>query len=274
MKMNDVVTSSPLGQGTEYVNSYDPTLLYPIARDLNWKERGLERNSLPFQGVDIWNAYELSWVNPKGKPEVRLAEFRVFADSKNIIESKSFKLYLNSLNLSQFESQEEVEAVLIKDLSAVAEGRVDVRIYHPDQAPEFGQFTGFCIDNQDVEITQYTPSPDLLTTHDERVEEVLYSHLLKSNCPVTGQPDWATIGISYSGQEIDREGLLKYIISYREHGDFHEQCVENIFMHIWEQCKPDSLNVYARYVRRGGLDINPFRSSEMDDIDNLRLSRQ
>ncbi|WP_420554239.1 NADPH-dependent 7-cyano-7-deazaguanine reductase QueF [Neptuniibacter marinus] len=274
MNTNDDVKNSPLGQDTEYINSYDASILYPIARDLNWKEQGVDRSALPFKGVDIWNAYELSWINQRGKPEVRLAEFRVFADSKNIIESKSFKLYLNSLNLSKFESQKEVEALLIKDLSEAAGGRVNVRIYHPDQAPEFGQFTGFCIDNQDVEITQYTPDPELLFTCEDQVEEVLYSHLLKSNCPVTGQPDWATLGISYSGKEIDREGLLKYIISYREHGDFHEQCVENIFMHIWERCKPDSLNVYARYVRRGGLDINPFRSSEMEDIDNLRLSRQ
>ncbi|KXJ51710.1 NADPH-dependent 7-cyano-7-deazaguanine reductase QueF [Neptuniibacter pectenicola] len=274
MDTNDVVTQSPLGKDTEYINSYDPSLLYPIARDTNWQAQGIDRETLPFKGVDIWNAYELSWINHRGKPEVRLAEFRVFADSKNIIESKSFKLYLNSFNLSKFASQKEVEALLIKDLSEAAEGRVTVRIYHPDQAPEFGQFTGFCIDNQDVDITAYTPAPDLLFTGEDEVEEVLYSHLLKSNCPVTGQPDWATLGISYSGKEIDREGLLKYIISYREHGDFHEQCVENIFMHIWERCKPDSLNVYARYVRRGGLDINPFRSSEMDDIDNLRLSRQ
>lgn len=274
MKEHDVIANSPLGQGTEYVNSYDPELLYPIARDVNWQAQGIERKALPFVGVDIWNAYEMSWLNERGKPEVRLAEFKVFADSDSIIESKSFKLYLNSYNLSKFASEQEVQERLIKDLSKAAGGRVEVRIYHPDQAPEFGQFTGFCIDNQDVEITQYSPAPELLTTGEDDVEEVLYSHLLKSNCPVTGQPDWATLGISYRGKEIDREGLLKYIISYREHGDFHEQCVENIFMHIWERCQPESLNVYARYVRRGGLDINPFRSSESEDIDNLRLSRQ
>lgn len=274
MSEHESVKNSPLGQGTEYVNSYDPSLLYPIARDINWAQQGVERSTLPFKGVDIWNAYELSWLNNRGKPEVRLAEFRLYADSRNIIESKSFKLYLNSFNLSKFETQGEVEKRLVEDLSKAAEGRVEVRIYHPDQAPEFGQFTGFCIDNQDVEITEYSPHPEYLTTGTDQVEEVLYSHLLKSNCPVTGQPDWATIGICYSGREIDREGLLKYIISYREHGDFHEQCVENIFMHIWERCAPDSLNVYARYVRRGGLDINPYRSSDAEDIDNLRLSRQ
>jgi 7-cyano-7-deazaguanine reductase len=274
MSDQEILNHSPLGQETQYKNTYDASLLYPIARDLNWKKKGVERQSLPFKGVDIWNAYELSWLTKRGKPEVRLAEFRVFADSVNIIESKSFKLYLNSFNLSRFESEDEVKEVLVRDLSAAAEGRVDVRIYHPDQAPEFGQFTGFCIDNQDIEISQYTPAPELLQTGEDQVEEVLFSHLLKSNCPVTGQPDWATLGISYAGKEIDRESLLRYIISYREHGDFHEQCVEQIFMDIWQQCQPESLNIYARYVRRGGLDINPFRSSEMEDIDNLRLSRQ
>ena len=271
---DDILKQSPLGQDTAYVNTYDSNLLYPIARDLNWLEQGIKRDGLPFVGVDIWNAYELSWLNQRGKPEVRLAEFKVFADSTNIIESKSFKLYLNSFNLSRFESERDVQAILENDLSKVAKGRVEVRIYHPDQAPEFGQFTGFCIDNQDIEISHYSPAPELLTTGDDEVEEVLYSHLLKSNCPVTGQPDWATLGICYKGKEIDREGLLKYIISYREHGDFHEQCVENIFMHLWERCQPEHLSVYARYVRRGGLDINPFRSSDQEDADNLRLSRQ
>lgn len=274
MKQNDVLNDSPLGQDTQYVNTYDPSLLFPIQRDLNWQERNVDRSGLPFKGVDIWNAYEVSWLNPKGKPNVRLAEFRISAASGNIIESKSFKLYLNSFNLSRFSSEAEVIERMQKDLSQVTEGDVKVVLYHPDKAPAFGQFTGFCLDDMDVEIDVYSPNAELLSSDHDVIEEVLYSHLLKSNCPVTGQPDWATIGISYSGQEIDREGLLKYLISYREHGDFHEQCVENIFMDIWQQCQPDSLSVYARYVRRGGLDINPFRSSDMEDIDNLRLSRQ
>ena len=274
MKQDELLNSSPLGQDTQYVNSYDASLLFPIQRDLKWKERDIERAELPFKGVDIWNAYEVSWLNTKGKPNVRLAEFRIPANSKNIVESKSFKLYLNSFNLSRFETEAEVVARMEEDLSKVAEGKVQVILYHPDKAPAFGQFTGFCLDNQDVEIDSYSPNADLLSSDHEVVEEVLYSHLLKSNCPVTGQPDWATIGISYKGLEIDREGLLKYLISYREHGDFHEQCVENIFMDIWQQCQPESLSVYARYVRRGGLDINPFRSTDLDDIDNLRLSRQ
>lgn len=274
MKQDELLTSSPLGQDTLYVNSYDPSLLFPIQRDLKWAERDINRADLPFKGVDIWNAYEISWLNTKGRPNVRLAEIRIPADSKCIIESKSFKLYLNSFNLSRFETEAEVVERMEADLSEAAGGQVQVIMYHPDKAPAFGQFTGFCLDNQDVGIDSYSPDASLLSSDHDVVEEVLYSHLLKSNCPVTGQPDWATIGISYKGQEIDREGLLKYLISYREHGDFHEQCVENIFMDIWQTCQPESLSVYARYVRRGGLDINPFRSSEMDDIDNLRLSRQ
>ena len=274
MKQDELLNSSPLGQDTQYVNSYDASLLFPIQRDLKWKERHIERADLPFKGVDIWNAYEVSWLNMKGKPNVRLAEFRIPANSKSIVESKSFKLYLNSFNLSRFETEAEVVTRMEEDLSKAADGQVQVILYHPDKAPAFGQFTGFCLDNQDVEIDSYSPNAELLSSDHEVVEEVLYSHLLKSNCPVTGQPDWATVGISYKGQEIDREGLLKYLISYREHGDFHEQCVENIFMDIWQQCQPESLSVYARYVRRGGLDINPFRSTDLDDIDNLRLSRQ
>lgn len=268
-------TNSPLGKLTNYTNKYNPELLYPIARDSNWKQRGIERNQLPFSGVDIWNSYELSWLDMYGKPEVRLAEIRINANSDNLIESKSFKLYLNSFNLSKFESEHEVKELMQRDLSKQAVGKVEIKLYRPDKAPAFGQFSGFCIDNQQITIDKYQPNPDYLTTLNTEVDEVLYSHLLKSNCPVTGQPDWATLGISYKGKEIDRMGLLKYIISYREHADFHEQCVENIFMHIWQHCQPEELTVYARYLRRGGLDINPFRSSEpLDKIDNLRLSRQ
>ncbi len=274
MKQDQVLQDAPLGQETRYANTYDPALLFPIERRLKWAEQGIDRDALPFGGVDIWNAYEISWLNPKGKPEVRLAEFRIAADSRCIIESKSFKLYLNSFNLSRFADEAEVRHRMERDLSAVAAGKVEVRFYHPDLAPAFGQFSGFCLDDLDVEIEHYQPQPALLSADHEVVEEVLYSHLLKSNCPVTGQPDWASIGISYKGREIDREGLLKYLISYREHGDFHEQCVENIFMDIWQRCQPEQLSVYARYVRRGGLDINPYRSSQEPDVDNLRLSRQ
>ncbi|NVK42332.1 MAG: NADPH-dependent 7-cyano-7-deazaguanine reductase QueF [Oceanospirillaceae bacterium] len=269
-----ILHQSPLGQDTRYVNTYDPAQLYPIERSLNWARRGIERDTLPFVGEDIWNAYEVSWLNARGKPVVRLAEFRIPASSSHIIESKSFKLYLNSFNLSRFDSEAKVVELMTRDLSAAAGGDVKVRLIDPDAALPIERFDGVCLDDLDVEISHYQPEPALLTSGDELVEERLYSHLLKSNCPVTGQPDWASIQVVYRGPQIDREGLLRYLVSYREHGDFHEQCVENIFMDIWQRCRPEALTVYARYLRRGGLDINPWRSSLAAQAPNLRLNRQ
>jgi len=269
-----VLHQSPLGQDTQYVNRYDPGQLYPIERSLNWARRGIERASLPFTGEDIWNAYEVSWLNARGKPVVRLAEFRIPAVSSHIIESKSFKLYLNSFNLSRFETEAKVLELMTRDLSAAAGGEVKVRLIDPDAALPIERLDGICIDDLDVEISHYQPQPELLRAGSEVVEERLYSHLLKSNCPVTGQPDWASIQIVYRGPRIDREGLLQYLISYREHGDFHEQCVENIFMDIWQRCRPEALTVSARYLRRGGLDLNPWRSSLTGQAPNLRLNRQ
>jgi len=274
MREQEVKELSPLGQDTQYVNQYDPAQLYPISRQLNWAERGIARDSLPFFGQDIWNAFEVSWLNLKGKPVARLAEFYIPASSTSIIESKSFKLYLNSYNLSRFADEATVQAQMEQDLSAAAGGTVKVILRHPDNAPTLSTFAGQCIDELDIEVDQYSPEPALLRASGDTVSEQLYSHLLKSNCPVTGQPDWASIQISYTGVQLDHEGLLRYLISYREHGDFHEQCVENIFMDIWQQCQPSQLTVYARYVRRGGLDINPYRSSEDQPLANLRLSRQ
>ncbi|GGO79774.1 NADPH-dependent 7-cyano-7-deazaguanine reductase [Marinobacterium nitratireducens] len=269
-----VLHQSPLGQDTQYVNTYDPGQLYPIERSLNWAKQGVERASLPFVGEDIWNAYEVSWLNARGKPVVRLAEFRIPASSSHIIESKSFKLYLNSFNLSRFDSEAKVLELMTRDLSAAAGGDVVVRLIEPDTALPVERFDGVCLDDLDVEISHYQPEPGLLSADGEVVEERLYSHLLKSNCPVTGQPDWASVQVVYRGPRIDHEGLLRYLISYREHGDFHEQCVENIFMDIWQRCQPENLSVYARYLRRGGLDINPWRSSLTERAPNLRLNRQ
>lgn len=274
MREQEVKELSPLGQDTQYVNQYDPTQLYPISRQLNWAERGIARDSLPFFGQDIWNAFEVSWLNLKGKPVARLAEFYIPASSTSIIESKSFKLYLNSYNLSRFADEATVQAQMEQDLSTAAGGTVKVILRHPDSAPALSTFAGQCIDELDIEVDQYSPEPALLRASGGTVSEQLYSHLLKSNCPVTGQPDWASIQVSYTGVQLDHEGLLRYLISYREHGDFHEQCVENIFMDIWQQCQPTQLTVYARYVRRGGLDINPYRSSDDQPLANLRLSRQ
>lgn len=274
MSEHESVKQSPLGQGTRYVNRYDPSLLYPIARDINWQAQGVDRATLPFRGVDIWNAYELSWLDSRGKPVVRLAEFRIPASSAHIIESKSFKLYLNSYNLTRFGSEEEARSHLQQDLSQAAGGQVSVRLIRPDAPATIGQLEGVCIDDLEIDVEHYSPAPSLLKCSSETVTETLVTHLLKSNCPVTGQPDWGSVQIRYRGGKIDRKGLLAYIVSYREHGDFHEQCVENIFMDIWRHCRPQKLSVYARYVRRGGLDINPYRSSIQDEPVNTRLSRQ
>ncbi len=265
---------APLGADTQYINQYDASLLFPIARHLNWQSQGIERSELPFQGCDIWNGYEISWLNHRGKPVVRLAEFRIPADSDNIIESKSFKLYLNTFNLTRFDSADDVQKRMAEDLSAAAGGQVEVLLKPLDSSEPISAFKGECLDELDVDITDYSPAPERLQATGEPVDELLYSHLLKSNCPVTGQPDWASIAIEYRGPAIDREGLLQYLVSYREHGDFHEQCVESIFMDIWNHCQPQDLTVYARYMRRGGLDINPWRSSQAGRPENLRLSRQ
>lgn len=274
MSEHESVLHSPLGKGTVYVNRYDPDLLYPIERDINWKRQGVDRTKLPFRGVDIWNAYEVSWLNAKGKPVVALAEFQIPATSTHIIESKSFKLYLNSFNLTRFGSEAEVVKLMQEDLSKAAGGQVKVLISYPQDSASIGKLSGRCIDQLDVDIEHYEPAPQLLGVGSELVTESLVSHLLKSNCPVTGQPDWASVQVSYQGPKIDERGLLAYLISYREHGDFHEQCVETIFMDIWNRCRPQKLSVYARYVRRGGLDINPYRSSMNDRPENTRLSRQ
>lgn len=267
----------PLGQQTEYVSEYDPGLLYPIARVDKWTEMGIASERLPFFGEDVWNAYEMSWLNSKGKPIVALAEFRLPYNSPNIIESKSFKLYLNSLNQMRYDSQEEVQAILEKDLSNAAGAPVTVIIRDVDSMSSLVVLTpDYCIDELDVEIDQYHPNADLLKVDHESgvVEERLVSHLLKSNCPVTNQPDWGSVFIDYKGPRIDHESLLKYIISFREHTDFHEQCVERIYIDIMRLCQPESLIVYARYVRRGGLDINPYRSSMPLVLGNDRLTRQ
>ena len=278
---------SPLGQPTEYRATYAPELLYPIPRQLKRDELGIAAGSLPFVGEDIWNAYEVSWLNMKGKPVVALATFRVPADSPNLIESKSFKLYLNSLNQTAFADTATVQTTLAHDLSAAAGAAVLVKIEEFSGRPQHpgsllggqvsvGSPAGILLDDLDITCDRYQPAPELLSAVDAPVvEETLYSHLLKSNCLVTGQPDWAMVVIRYRGRPIERTGLLRYIVSFRNHNEFHEQCVERIFSDITRQCTPEALSVYARYTRRGGLDINPFRSStESTAPDNTREIRQ
>lgn len=255
---------SPLGKPTEYRAVYAPELLYPIPRQLKRDELGITANTLPFVGMDMWNAYELSWLNLKGKPLVAVASFCIPADSAFLIESKSLKLYLNSLNQTAFADAAEVQATLQHDLSAAAGAQVCIKLELLSSRPQgFVAYPqGVLLDDLDVDCSIYQPAPELLHAGDGlSVEETLYSHLLKSNCLVTGQPDWAMVVIRYRGQPIERAGLLRYIVSFRNHNEFHEQCVERIFCDIFHRCAPEALSVYARYTRRGGLDINPFRSS-------------
>jgi len=271
----------PLGQASQYPDQYDPSLLFPIPRSENRAKLGIEANqALPFVGVDIWNAYELSWLNQRGKPQIALAEFQVPADSPNMIESKSFKLYLNSLNSARFESEDAVRERIITDLSAVAGSKVSTRIHPTEMVAKKGmqEMTGVLIDRLDIEIDpNLSADPGLLGVNDSfgPIEQCLVSHLLKSNCPVTGQPDWASVQIRYQGRPILEEGLLRYLIGFRQLGEFHEHCVETIFSDIKRQCKPEKLSVYARYTRRGGLDINPFRTDHNAPWpDNTRHARQ
>jgi 7-cyano-7-deazaguanine reductase len=269
---------SPLGKSSDYVATYSPHLLFPIPRAPKWAELGLTAETLPYQGVDLWNCYELSWLLPSGKPVVAIGEFEIPADSPSIIESKSFKLYLNSLNQSVFESREALAEVMSSDLSAAAGKPVKVRLRTLDEVAAEGVATlpGRCVDDLDVTIEHYDhPQPGLLACDaGHMVEESLHSHLLKSNCPVTGQPDWGSVVVEYRGAALQAESLLAYLVSFRQHADFHEQCVERIFLDLQRLLQPEKLTVYARYVRRGGLDINPYRSSEAMVVDNRRLVRQ
>lgn len=270
-----MLKESPLGKATTYIETYAPALLFPVPRRMARDQIGIQ-SSLPFQGIDIWNGYEISWLNPKGKPEIRLAEFIVPCTSTNIIESKSLKMYLNSFNQTQFAGEEEVYQTLVRDLCAVAEGEVGVRLFSLQEklGEVLVEFSGTCIDDVDMQTDIYQVHPASLRASMECVEEDLYSHLLKSNCLATGQPDWGTVQVRYSGPRIDRAGLLQYIVSFRNHSGFHEDCVERMFTDIARVCRPDKLTVYARYTRRGGLDINPFRSNFEKATSNARHVRQ
>ena len=275
---------SQLGKSSAYVDQYDASLLFPIARAGKRAELGLAGEP-PFMGADMWTAYELSWLNLRGKPQVALAHFTVPCESVNIIESKSLKLYLNSFNNSRFVNVDAVKERLRADLSeAVWRGAdrtatIGLRIVPPelfDREPIY-ELDGLSLDRLDVECTRFTPAPELLKVlpDESPVTEVLVSNLLKSNCLVTGQPDWGSVQISYTGAAINREGLLQYLVSFRNHNEFHEQCVERIFIDIWRRCRPLKLAVYARYTRRGGLDINPFRTSSAQALpQNTRMARQ
>lgn len=267
---------SPLGKKTTYISHYQRDLLFPIPRKVKRDEIRVP-DRLPFKGIDIWNAYELSWLNLKGKPVVALGQFILPCDSPNIIESKSLKLYLNSFTHSKFASVEMVSKTIQKDLSDFAGSDFAVTIIPIEQFSEnnIKSFSGTCLDEWDIECNDYLVNPAFLHTEKSCVSEILYSNLLKSNCLVTGQPDWGSVQIEYTGKKINAEGLLKYLVSFRNHNEFHEQCVERIFMDIMQYCQPQQLTVYARYTRRGGLDINPFRSTDKNFPDEwMRQCRQ
>lgn len=275
MLQKNVLNQAPLGKKSPYIAHYQADLLFPISRASQRAEIGVY-NVLPFQGKDIWNAFELSWLNAKGKPIVAAAEFRFACESPNLIESKSFKLYLNSFNNTHFDSPADVLRVLKADLTAQSGAAVAVKLMALDQVSEkiCLNFSGTCLDKLDIACDTYTLQRNYLNTENEIVSETVYSDLLKSNCLVTGQPDWASVQISYSGKKINHEGLLKYIVSFRNHNEFHEQCAERIFVDIATLCKPEKLLVYTRYTRRGGLDINSYRSNFPVELENTRLWRQ
>ena len=270
-------SDTSLGKETDYTDQYNPGLLFPIPRA---KARASGQRDIFFMGVDLWTAYEISWLNPQGLPQVVIGEFWFPCDSQSIVESKSFKLYLNSLIQTHYSDREIVRQLLVADLSRVTGSTVDAVLYDVSEYNGFNPIVepqGVCLDQQSVIVNIYQPNPDFLCCaygNESLVEECLYSHLLKTNCPVTNQPDWASVYINYKGPAIDRDGLLQYIVSFRQHQDFHEQCVEKIFQDITERCQPSELSVYARYMRRGGLDINPYRSSVNTVPPALRQVRQ
>ncbi|TYO97463.1 7-cyano-7-deazaguanine reductase [Geothermobacter ehrlichii] len=276
--MDELEKRLPLGKATSYSTDYDPSLLCPVPRRLKRDEIGLA-GELPFTGFDLWNAWELSWLDERGKPVVALGLFRFDCRTPNLVESKSLKLYCNSYNQTRLASMEAARLRIERDLAAAAGGRVEVRLFPPDVSDAFQIQTlpGECIDHLDIDVDRYALDPELLAGAADVgrvVERELHSHLLKSNCLVTGQPDWASVLIRYQGPRIDEEALLRYLISFRQHNEFHEQCVERIFVDLKRFCRPQRLTVHARYTRRGGLDINPFRSDFEQDMPNLRLVRQ
>ncbi|RYF83796.1 MAG: NADPH-dependent 7-cyano-7-deazaguanine reductase QueF [Comamonadaceae bacterium] len=285
MSLDHTPEQSQLGRTSAYVDQYQPSLLFPLPRAAQRTPMGIDEARLPFFGADLWTAYELSWLNARGKPQIAIAHITVPCESPNIIESKSFKLYLSSFNSTVFASADEVRDRLRADLSEAAwrgsgrTGTVGLKLLLPEQ---FGQervaeLEGLDLDRLDLDCTHAEPAPELLSaaSNETPVTETLSSRLLKSNCRVTGQPDWGSVQIRYTGAPIDQAGLLRYIVSFRQHNEFHEPCCERIFQDIWQRCQPTRLAVYCRYTRRGGLDINPFRTSGPQGLPpNLRTARQ
>lgn len=266
----------PLGKKVEYDNEYNSDLLFPLPRQMVREKVGIQM-PLPFKGMDIWHAYEISWLNSKGKPIVAIATFVIPCDSPNLIESKSFKIYLNSFNQTQFSSVNVVKELMQNDLSRASGVAVDVKIESIEEAnktQQIKEFDGICLDQLDVSCDVYKIDPSFLRVESSEVHETVYSHLLKANCLITNQPDWSSIRIEYQGKKLSHEGLLQYIVSYRKHNGFHEQCIEQIFVDIMRLCQPQLLKIYGCFTRRGGLNISVYRSTESDHPGNIRSSRQ
>jgi 7-cyano-7-deazaguanine reductase len=267
----------PLGRPAFASTSYDPDQLRPIPRKIGREDIGISTdNHLPFLGEDVWNCWELSWLDSKGKPVIAVAEIRIPATTPNMVESKSLKLYLNSFSMTRINSPETLRQTLARDISRIVKGTVSVKMILPEA---FGQLRimepeGICIDRQDITIAEYTIHPNLLNVENHSVSETLFSRLIRTKCPVTGQPDWATVCVTYTGPHIRPDSLLRYFVSFRQHQGFHESCVETIFFHILQKCRPQSLSLWARFTRRGGIDINPFRSTETGSSPNFRDPRQ
>jgi 7-cyano-7-deazaguanine reductase len=254
--------ASPLGKATGYPDRYDPALLFSIARSEQRKAIGLS-GALPFRGLDLWTAYEITWLDERGKPQLAVGSFGVPADSPSIVESKSLKLYLGSFAQEPHPGTLALERRIGDDLRHACGAEVTIAL---TPAAEFGrlaieQLPGDSLDSLDAQIDVYELAPETLAATGANVEETLRTALFRSNCPITGQPDYADVMVRYRGPRIDRTGLLRYLVSYRKHAAFHETCVERIFVDLLERCRPDALTVYARFLRRGGIDINPFRSN-------------
>jgi 7-cyano-7-deazaguanine reductase len=277
MNHNPELKQAPLGKQSRYIEQYDPSCLFAINRDSHREQLAIS-TPLPFEGYDLWNAYELSWLNLQGKPQLAIAQCIIPCHSSHLIESKSFKLYLNSFNQSTFKDANQVQQQLKQDLSHMVHAPVDVRLQSMQEAntERLRQHPGFhCIDHQELTIEEKTtPQASLLQTSDTPATQKLYSDLLKSNCPVTGQPDWGSVYVDYHGPAIDEASLLRYIVAFRQHQAFHEHCVEQIFMDILRQCQAQRLCVFACYTRRGGLDINPLRTNTPCPPYTARLVRQ
>jgi 7-cyano-7-deazaguanine reductase len=270
------LTRSPLGHATTYADAYDASLLYPVERAPQRAEIGVGAE-LPFHGIDLWTAYELSWLGPDGKPEVAIATLSVPAESPRLVESKSVKLYLTAFNQTRFDSASDVAATIARDMSNASGSDVDVALAPPDAFASLPhtELAGVSLDTLSVAFDRYEPEPKALAAAGPAVDEALVTRLFRSVCPVTGHPDYASVRIAYRGPAIDRAGLLRYLVSFRRHPGFHEHCIERIYVDIYERCRPEALSVYARFTRRGGIDINPYRSSVAGSLPvNARTARQ